>query len=150
MKKIILMLAAVLLTVQAFATDLDYLRNNYGKAVQDNKLCQELINSLSKRTESHVHLGYLGAFQTIWANHTSNPLSKLKTFNKGKKNIEQAIKADPDNVELRFIRLSVQKNVPSFLGYKSNIKEDQMHLEKHKSIVVSASLKDLIKEILEQ
>lgn len=48
-------------------------------------------------------MAYLGGLQTIWANHVFSPISKLNTFKEGKKNIEQAIKKEPENVELRFI-----------------------------------------------
>ncbi|MGI6516760.1 MAG: FAD-binding domain-containing protein [Fermentimonas caenicola] len=83
-------------------------------------------------TYSMIHLGYLGALQTIWANHVFSPISKLKTFKVGTDNIEQAIQKEPGNVELRFIRLSVQKNAPSFLGYQSHIKEDMEFIENHR------------------
>ena len=49
---------------------------------------------------------------------------------KGKENIEEAIRKEPNNTELRFIRLSVQKNAPSFLGYKSNVQEDTDFIKK--------------------
>ena len=104
---------------------LDKVRTNYNKLAADKALCKKMILALEEtKDNSATHLGYLGGLQTIWANHVFSPMSKLNTFNKGKKNIEQAIKKEPNNVELRFIRLSVQKNAPSFLGYHSNIKED--------------------------
>ena len=95
-----------------------------------------------------MHLAYLGAFQTIWANHVFNPFSKLKTFNKGKRNIDKAIKLSPNNVEIIFIRYSIQKNSPAFLSYKSNLKEDQKILKQNFSNINSIDLKRMIENVL--
>lgn len=89
---------------------------------------------LSKE-KSVIALAYLGAYQKIWANHVFNPLSKLATFKKGKNNIELAISKEPENVEIRYIRFSVQKNAPSFLGFNNNIKEDRDFLKTKKTSI---------------
>ncbi|WP_304342808.1 hypothetical protein [Chryseobacterium koreense] len=103
-----------------------------------------------EKNSSAVYLGYLGAYQTIWANHVFSPLEKLNTFKKGKKNIEQAIKEQPKNAELRFIRFSVQKNAPSFLGYRSNLKEDEEFIRKNRaeigSEIVNKNIDALLKD----
>ncbi len=77
-----------------------------------------------------------------------SPISKLNTFKEGKKNIEQAIKKEPENVELRFIRLSVQKNAPSFLGYKSNINEDAKFIKENRHQIRSEILQKNIGTLL--
>jgi hypothetical protein len=123
------------------APDMEYLRSHYDKTVSDKQLCRSLIDQLSKHTGNNVHLAYLGAFQAIWANHTYNPVSKLSSFNKGKNNIEKAVKADPVNVEIRILRLSVQRQCPGFLGYNSNIKDDTVFLNEHINSVTSPALR---------
>lgn len=132
-------------------TDLNIVRANYNKVVSDKELCKKMIEELAEtKNNPATHLAYLGALQTIWANHVFSPISKLNTFKKGKKNIEQAIKKEPDNVELRFIRLSVQKNTPSFLGYKSNINEDTEFIKKNRhrigSEIVHKNINKLLKD----
>jgi len=99
-------------------------------------------------TNSATYLGYLGGLQTIWAKHVFSPISKINTFKQGKKKIEQAIKKEPDNVELRFIRLSVQKNAPSFLGYKSNIYDDTEFIKKNRYQIGSETVDRNIKKLL--
>lgn len=124
-------------------------RANYSKLVSDKVLCEKMISEFEKaRNNSAVHLGYLGGLQTIWANHVFSPVRKLNTFTKGKKNIEQAIKNNPENVELRFIRLSVQRNAPSFLGYGSNMNEDLQFIKNNLHQVGSAVLRKNIEAIL--
>ena len=117
-----------------FQLTLDQVRNNYTKAVNDKQVCELMIKELENSSNNDVSLAYLGAFQTIWANHVINPLSKYNTFVKGKKNIEKAVKSSPNNIEIRFLRYSVQKNAPSFLGYNDNITEDLNYIKKHKNV----------------
>ena len=62
------------------------------------------------------------------AEYTFNPYSKLSYFKKGKNKIESAIKLKPNNSELRFIRFSVQTNIPSFLGYSSDVEKDKLNV----------------------
>ncbi len=134
---------------QANNIDLDYLRFNYKKAVSDKKLCLQMIEDLRSQDNEPIFLAYLGGLQTIWAKHTFNPVEKLRTFNKGKKNIQQAILKDPYNAEARFIRFSVQKNAPFFLGFNLNIKEDEeflsIHRTKIRSDIVIKNLEMLLK-----
>ena len=80
---------------------------------------------------SAVLLGYKGMASFMLCNYSYNPYSKLKYFNEGKSLLDKAIVRSPENVELRFLRYSVQKNVPSFLGYSSNISDDKKLIEKN-------------------
>ena len=150
MKSIIILGLFTLLsfTNSTYKMDLDYIRLNYAHAIKDKALCDLMISDLEHNKSSLLHLGYLGALQTIAANHTSNPLKKLKTFKKGRLNIEKAIKNDNENIEIRFLRYSVQKNCPSFLGYSQNIREDRNFLNLNKDKVTSENLKIMIEDIL--
>lgn len=149
MERIFLLLSALFIFSSFTIYSLDDVRKNYSQLATDKKMCSELLAQLEKnKDQSATHLAYLGALQTIWANHVFSPISKLKTFNKGKKNIEQAIKKEPDNVELRFIRLSVQKNAPNFLGYHSNIKEDIQFIKNNRSQIKSNVINQYIESLL--
>lgn len=131
-----------------FSMDLDYIRNHYGQAVLDKKLCKEMISGLEKFKLTSVHLAYLGGLQTIWANHVVNPFSKLSTFNKGKASIAKAIMMDSNNAEIRLIRFSVQKNCPAFLGYNKNISEDEDFLKKNREQINSIAVLKLLDSVL--
>src|SRR6188768_560912 len=111
MKIVSFVFFVLLIQVQtANAISLDDVRHNYPLAVKDKNICRSMILALENQMESNVHLAYLGAYQTIWANHTFNPMDKLSTFNKGKENIDTAALLSPKDVEIIFIRHSVQKN----------------------------------------
>lgn len=149
MERIFLLLSALFIFSSFTIYSLDDVRKNYSQLATDKKMCSELLAQLEKnKDQSLTHLAYLGSLQTIWANHVFSPISKLKTFNKGKKNIEQAIKKEPDNVELRFIRLSVQKNAPNFLGYHYNIKEDIQFIKNNRSQIKSNVINQYIELLL--
>lgn len=151
MKKVIGVLTfCLLLQFNVFAIELDYVRANYDKAVTDKKLCNQMIEDLKEAEQTPLFLAYLGALQTIWANHIFSPISKLNTFNQGKKNIEKAVSADKDNAEIRFIRLSVQKNAPSFLGYNSMIKTDEAFLKTHRTKITSELVQSKIDILLKK
>jgi len=135
---------------KAHGMDLENIRSNYLKAIANKEICRSMIAQLSKAEISSTQLAYLGAFQTIWAKHTPNPFSKLKTFNKGKKNIDAAVRSSPSEPEIRFIRLSVQKNAPSFLGYKDHIPEDTSVIESNYKKITSALLKKMITDLMKK
>ena len=135
-------------SLQVDAMELELLRTSYAKAPIDKKVCKQLIDQLESLKKSPVQLGYLGACRAIWASHTFNPISKLSSFNRGKKEIESAIQADPNNVELRFIRLSIQKHSPSFLGYAKNIEADTKFIQANKNSIISVQLKKMIGDLI--
>ena len=133
----------------AMQVDLEYVREHYEKATSDKEICKKLITELSE-SKGDVHLAYLGAFQTIWANHVFNPINKLSTFREGKTNIEKAVLQSADNAEIRFIRLSVQQNCPRFLGYHDHLIEDKEYLAKHKNTIHSPVVLKMVNDLLSE
>lgn len=119
-------------------------RSNYIRAANDKKLCSKMIQELAKTENNTTLLAYLGGFKAIWAKHTINPIHKLSTFKEGTKLIEKAVKDDQQNIEVRFVRLSVQKNCPFFLNYKKNINDDIRFIKANKNNIGSTQLKDIL------
>lgn len=99
----------------------------YQDAVNDQKSCERLIRISANFNERDNPLmsGYNGCATMIMAKHVLNPFSKISFFKRGKQILEKAIAADERNIELRFLRFTVQTNTPSFLGYNMNIEEDK-------------------------
>lgn len=134
-------------TCLAFAQDLEQLREAYPLAVNDKNLCNKWIKQLETNPQSAIQWGYLGAFQTIWANHTFSPFSKLTTFKKGKNNLEKAIRLDAKNAELRWLRLNIQLHAPSFLGYKDDITKDKQFIKANRNQIHSNALLRQMKDV---
>ena len=130
------------------ALHLDVIRQHYLMAVTDKSICYSMVLELEKHGESDVHLAYLGAFQAIWAQHTFNPFEKLSSFHKGIKNIEKAVTHSPNNIEVIFIRYSVQKNCPRFLVYSDHLHEDEIFLQANRKNITSPTLKSMVENLL--
>lgn len=128
--------------------NLNELRSNYPNAIENKQVCENMINLLSKQKLNATEEGYYGAYLAIWANHVWNPMDKLSTFKKGKKELENAIKEDHNNVELRFLRLSIQSNVPGILNYDQNIKTDLAFIKDHKYEIKSNQLLKMVNELI--
>lgn len=145
---LVLFCSLIKMPLSSSNTDLELIRNNFSKAPSNKAVCRTMIDELKLDTHNPVKQAYLGGFQTIWAKHTINPISKLSTFNRGKKSIEAAVGKAPNDVEIRFIRLSVQQNCPSFLGYNDQIENDKKFIQTHGANISSPSLRKMMTNII--
>jgi hypothetical protein len=131
--KFVLFVALLFINVSSFAAQppLSEIRALYENSVANESACNKLIQILSPYDESNypLYAGYKASAIMMMANHVINPFSKFSYFKKGKKILENAIKADGKNIELIFLRFNIQTHLPSFLGYDESIKSDRVFLE---------------------
>ena len=128
----------------AQSLNLHDVRKDFNKGVKDENLCKKYLKILQTNAKSPLEKGYEAAFYMFMAKHASNPFKKMGYFKDGKKMLESQIKLDPTNIELRFIRLSIQYHIPDFLGYKSNIEEDKEYLLSNLYKMSDEKTKDII------
>lgn len=144
----LLLLLSLMLTTGCFARipSIGEVRVLYQKASVQEQACRQLLQLLQPYTAATrpVLAGYKASATMMMANYVLNPFTKLSYFNKGKKLLEQAIETAPVNAELRFLRFVIQTNIPSFLGYNSNIGEDKNLLMKSVAPMADAQLRQLI------
>ena len=95
----------------------------------DQALIDAQISELNLAS-SNFKNGFLGAMTMKKAGIGGNPFYKLYLFKKGHELLEDAIKADPDNIEFRFLRLMIQENAPGFLGYNDSEEKDSEYIRK--------------------
>jgi hypothetical protein len=82
-------------------------------------------NALNNAEESNaVVIAYKGVAIAMYAEVVKEVSTKFDYFNRGKALIEKAIQKDFYNPEIRFLRYSVQAEVPWVVGYSSNLEED--------------------------
>ena len=81
-------------------------------------------------TELEMIKAYQAAGTCMMANYVFSPISKLKYFNDGKKELDELISKSKE-VENVYLRLLIQLNVPRSLNYHKNIEEDVAYLETH-------------------
>ena len=79
---------------------------------------------LEKMKQTAEVKAYLGAIIMKEAKFKSSAMSKLSHFTKGRKMLETQINANSSSVEFRVLRLMIQENCPSILGYSDNIDKD--------------------------
>lgn len=99
---------------------------------------EEGLKSILNNTtypSSNLTLAYKGVASCMSAEYATFPTTKWSYFSDGKENLDKAVKASPMNPEIRYARLLIQLNVPSFLMYNSNVTVDlakfRLHLPKY-------------------
>jgi len=119
-------------------------------ATSNEEACNKLISMLVPFNETNNPLlyGYRGGATMLMAKHAFNPFSKLSYFKKGKNILENAIKADRNNVELRFLRYTIQTNVPGFLNYNSDKNLDRAFISQSLSKLKDQELHKIISAYL--
>ena len=127
--------------------DLNTVRLDYKTATQSNANVLVLYNKLKKVTKADkkVLVAYKGAVTALMAKQQNGVKAKKTFFKNGVSLLEYALKANPNNIEIRLIRLSVQQNSPKILKYNKQILEDKAFVFKHYKSVKSTSLKNFIK-----
>jgi hypothetical protein len=100
-------------------------------ALSSSKITDSLYTNLGNiKNRSSLINGYMGTLQALKAKHTWNPYYKIKYLNDAEKTFKIAVTGDPTNIEIRFMRFSVEHNVPGFLGYTKNLVADRIEIIK--------------------
>lgn len=128
MMKLILSLSLYFFVTFSFAQNiaLEEVRRKFVEGASNKPAAENLFKNLSKEEAlTPVLLAYKGASQAVMAKHVRGVGKKYSLAKKGMKVLHEAVSRDPDNIEIRFLRFSVQENVPSFLGLSGDRKSDK-------------------------
>ena len=116
----------LLLSSIAFGFSTTELRTGYTDAIVNETKATLFYHSLSSAVENDpLILGYSGAAQTLLARYTYNPFSKYRYCKQGLGKLNNAISMSPLSLELRYLRLSLELSLPSFLNMSGHINEDK-------------------------
>lgn len=124
--------------------DLIAIRTAYASAAVHKSGLRHLKEILAAAPVDPLTNCYRGAAEMMEAKYAINPFNKLSAFGKGKQLIEQAIATDSDNVECRFIRYSIQQNLPAILNYRNHLKNDSALISKRLDSITDRDLKKRI------
>lgn len=116
-------LVALFLIFNALSVSvLDNVRNQFPKinSLEEAEFHMKLLEK-EKGTESKA---YYVAMLFMKAKYAKFPLTKYNYFKKGKTGLDQLVKENSANVEIRYLRYVFQNELPNFLNYSSNIQED--------------------------
>ena len=103
------------------------IRKNIGEVFKTETVCLEMKDAFDSTdiSKNNLLLGYKGAVELGMARHHPNVFKKMGFFGDGKDHLEESIKNAPKSIELRFLRLTIQANLPAFLGYGSEKESDK-------------------------
>lgn len=104
------------------------LRRQYEQAAANKEAGEKFYNLLHDyKAQDALVLGYKAASEAIRARDASM-LNKLTYVQQAAHTFEQAVALDPTNAEIRFLRFSVESNLPAFLGLSKHVDEDKAFL----------------------
>ena len=148
MKKIIIFILLANINY-VFSQDVKHLRKLYLTSYNNQSTCDSLSSYLNLFDKKNNTIdAYIGANNLLISKFSKNIVKKFKYFEEGKNLIEQAIKNDPKNIEIIFIRYLNQINSPWFLNYNQNLGEDRDFLIKNFNLINDQYFKNVIQKIL--
>jgi hypothetical protein len=119
--------------------DLTKLRLWFQNSVDNSSVAEQFYNELQTINDSKlspIALAYKGASICIMAKHTFSPFKKLSYLDEGMPKINNAVKKDINNIEIRYIRYCIESSIPSFLGKSTHIDED---IDKMVTLLISSN-----------
>lgn len=117
---------------QLSTKEIAILKINMVKAVENSKLTDSLFANLNKLpNKTALITGYTGTLEALKAKHSWNPYNKIKYVSQSLKTIQKAIDMDKENLEIRFMRFSIEFYTPSFLGFSKDLVQDKKEIVKH-------------------
>lgn len=131
------------------ADDIPAIKKAMVLAVEDARITDSLYLELSsKKAPSPLIIAYTGTLEALKAKHSWNPYQKVSYVARSQKTLQKAVNADPANLEIRFMRFSVQHFTPAFLGYSKELNEDRrMIIKKYSQKTFGKADQVLIKNI---
>lgn len=112
--------------------DLYEIRRMYSQASKNSRLANQLYQILSElSTADPLLTAYKAAALALKAKNAWDVFSKMFYINEASQLFAQAVKAADENIEIRFLRFSVQSNIPAFLGLSGQLEEDKNMMLKH-------------------
>lgn len=112
--------------------DMNTIRQEYIEAINSDAKTDELLNKLSKVSgDDPLIIAYRGATEALKAKHAFNPYSKLNYLRKSNESLQKAIEIRPADIEIRFLRFSIQHYLPSFLRASKELQQDKQVIVKH-------------------
>ncbi|MCR5886807.1 hypothetical protein LRS06_03260 [Hymenobacter sp. J193] len=105
-----------------------HLRRQYQQAAASKEAGEKFHKLMAAYSQQDaVVLAYKAAAEAIRARDASM-FNKLSYVQNASRQFDQAVKLDADNAEIRFLRLSVESNLPGFLGMSQHVDEDRQFL----------------------
>ncbi|WP_316808457.1 hypothetical protein [Pedobacter agri] len=129
---LLLLVSTSICKAQLSGKEIAVLKSDLVKAVESSKLTDSLHEKLSKLpNRSGLLTAYLGTLEALKAKHAWNPYNKIKYVKVSLRTMQKAIDMDKENLEIRFMRFSIEHFTPGFLGFSKDLNVDRKEIIKH-------------------
>ena len=116
-------------------------REAFHKAVLDEEQSRSFHQYMRTfENPTPVIAAYQAVSEAMLARVLWNPLSKLGQVRSYQRAMEHAVENDPHEIEIRFLRLAIEYNLPSFLGMSEHVEEDVIAILKNLSSAATLGL----------
>lgn len=110
--------------------DITQLREMFFKASQNEQEANRMSMHLDtlQIQEKYVLMGYQAASKFLLSKYAINPYHKWTLFKQGRNLMEKAVVSLPQDIEIRYLRFTIQTHLPRMLGYDEGIEPDKKML----------------------
>ena len=115
-------------------SDIEDIRKVFILSTDSYQKCSQLYKMSSERVSiSPIYHSYNIISKILESKYLRNPVKKVKVFKENTKLLDSLLVSHPKNLEIRFLRYSIQLNAPKILGYTNFVKEDYEFIMKNMS-----------------
>lgn len=108
------------------APDLPSLRRHYAAAATDEAAARRMLAAVRGYDGPNAAIvGYRAVAEAVQARYVWSPLAKLRAVRAAQKTFDHAVALDARNVEVRFLRYTIEVNVPRYLGLSAHLAADR-------------------------
>ena len=113
-----------------FSSPINDVREVFFKASYDYNAFLELKELLNEnRLEGHVPINaYRAAFKVLTAKYTVNTFDKIRLVYTGLDELNELIKLNNNDLELRFLRFALEYHIPNVLFLSKRLKSDKLFI----------------------
>lgn len=155
MKKIIYIFSVFLIfgcassiTAQSME-DISSIRNELFYSDFDFSKCLDYYNRIVQvANKSPLIQAYQAAAEALLAKHSWNPVNKYTYLKNAQALLDRAVNADKKNPEIRFLRLYIQRSIPSYMGMSRDIMDDKKAIMENLDQLNSSQLGQKITEYI--
>lgn len=128
---------------------LDETREIFLESGKKPELSGILNHRLSQlKSKNSLMKAYQGISMAMMARNAESVFAKYKFFVAGRDSLERALKEDPNNFEIRFLRFQFQNNIPRFLGYDHRKNDRLFLLQNFRNFLKQTENKNFSKRVM--
>lgn len=130
-------------------SEIDLIKKAMIRSIESPAVTDSLYSELKERNSTDPLIrAYIGTLEALKAKHSWNPYNKVRFVTLSSKTMKEAVSKAPDNMEIRFMRFSIQHYTPAFLGFSKDLDEDRKVIyQQFRAARFGSASKQLIKSI---